>query len=83
MKQYLVLAMREANFDAGAIEPHREFIAALRAQGRLERSGGFSDKSGGAYVLLAPDLDAATALAHTDPLHLTGASRLTIYEWQV
>ncbi|KRA16791.1 MULTISPECIES: YciI family protein [unclassified Lysobacter] len=83
MKQYLVLAMRGPSFDAGAIEPHREFIAALRAQGRLERSGAFSDKSGGAYVLLAPDLDAATALAHTDPLHLTGASRLTIYEWQV
>jgi uncharacterized protein YciI len=83
MKQYLVLAMREPAFDTGVIEPHREFIAALRAQGRLERSGAFSDKSGGAYVVLAPDLDAATALAHTDPLHLAGASRLTIYEWLV
>ncbi|KRA75128.1 MULTISPECIES: YciI family protein [unclassified Lysobacter] len=83
MKQYLVLAMREPAFDAAVIEPHREFVAALRAQGRLERSGAFSDKSGGAYVLLAPDLAAATALAHTDPLHLAGASRLTIYEWLV
>ena len=83
MKRYLVLAMREPAFDASVIEPHREFMAALREQGRLERSGAFSDKSGGAYVLLAPDLDAATALAHADPLHRVGASRLTIYEWQV
>ncbi|RDZ26797.1 hypothetical protein DX914_17665 [Lysobacter silvisoli] len=83
MKQYLVLAMREPAFDAAVVEPHRVFLADLREQGRLERSGAFSDKSGGAYVLLAPDLDAATALAQRDPLHLTGASRLTVYEWQV
>ena len=45
-------------------------------------TGGFSDRSGGAYVLVnVASLDEAKAIAARDPLALTGTSDLTVYEW--
>lgn len=81
MNRYLVLAMRLPRFDSEQIGPHRDFLDALREQGRLELAGGFSDKSGGAYVLRAVDLEEARVLAFGDPLHITGSSRVDVYEW--
>lgn len=81
--KYLVMAERTPRFDASVIEPHRAFLQELLAQGRLQESGGFTDGTGGAYVILAADLTAATAIAHSDPLHTTGASELTIHEWEI
>ena len=80
--RFLVMVMRLPAFDAARIQPHREFLDALRAEGRLELAGPFGDGSGGAYLLLADDLDEATAIAHRDPLHLTGGSRITVYAWR-
>lgn len=81
MKRYLVMALRKPGFDAAVVAPHRAFLDDLRAQGRLELTGAFSDQTGGAYVLLAANLDDARAIVHTDPLHTAGASQLTVYEW--
>ncbi|ALN55604.1 MULTISPECIES: YciI family protein [Lysobacter] len=82
MNRYLVMVMRLPQFDTEQIGPHREFLDGLRAQARLELSGGFGDKTGGAYVLRAVDLEEARVLAFADPLHLTGSSRVDVYEWQ-
>ncbi|MFD4457920.1 YciI family protein [Nocardia sp. NPDC058480] len=82
-RKYLVMAVRTPKFDASVIEPHRTFLQELLAQGRLQESGGFTDGTGGAYVVLAESHAAATALVHTDPLHSTGASELTIHEWEI
>ncbi|MFD0739869.1 YciI family protein [Lysobacter koreensis] len=81
MKRYLVLAWRNPGFDAAVVAPHRGFLDGLRAQGRLELTGAFSDQTGGAYVLLAANLDDARAIVDADPLHTAGASRLTVHEW--
>jgi uncharacterized protein YciI len=81
MKRYLVMALRKPGFDAAVVAPHRAFLDDLRVQGRLELTGAFSDQSGGAYVLLAENLDEAIAIVHADPLHTAGASQLTVYEW--
>ncbi len=81
LKRYLVMAMRQPGFDDAVIEPHMAYIGQLRARGRLDMSGGFSDGSGGAYLLRASDMAEAQAMADADPLHLTGASRLTVFEW--
>lgn len=83
MRTYLVLAMRTPRWDDAVAGPHREWLAGVRAAGQLDRSGGFSDGSGGAYVLLAENLDAARELVRTDPIHTTGASELTVYEWNI
>jgi uncharacterized protein len=81
MKRYLVLTLRRPQFDPAVIAPHYAHLDRLREHGRLELSGPFTDSSGGAYLIRASDLDAACAIAHADPLHVTGASEVRVYEW--
>ncbi|MCH6484328.1 YciI family protein [Pseudoxanthomonas sp. LH2527] len=76
------MAMRRPDFDEAVIAPHIAFLDELRAAGQLDMTGGFSDSSGGAYVLVnVASLDEAKAIAARDPLALTGTSELTVYEW--
>ena len=82
MKCYLVMAMRKPAFDDAVIAPHKAFLDALNAQGQLHMTGGFSDGSGGAYVLRnIIDLAEAQAIVATDPLAIHDSSELTIHEW--
>jgi len=60
---------------------HHAFLDGLRAQGKLELTGSFSDKSGGAYLLKAATLEEAQALAFSDPVYIANASSITVYEW--
>ena len=79
--KYLVMTMRRPDFDGTVVPAHWEFLDELRARGILEQAGGFTDKSGGAYVIGAADLAAAREIAHRDPLHLKGCSDVTVREW--
>lgn len=79
---YLVMLKRRPVVDPAAIEAHRAFLEALRAQGVLERSGPFTDKSGGAYLMHADDLAAAQAIVDRDPASTSGGWDVTIHEWQ-
>lgn len=83
MRKYLVLAMRTPRFDRSVVEPHRAWLDAVRSRGQLVETGKFTDGSGGAYVITAENLDAARELVHTDPIHTTGSSELTVYEWEI
>ncbi|MEV6066408.1 YciI family protein [Nocardia sp. NPDC052001] len=83
MRKYLVLAMRTPRFDPAVAQPHRDWLDGVRSRGQLVESGKFTDDSGGAYVILAESLDAARDLVFTDPIHTTGASELTVYEWEI
>jgi len=83
MMKYLVLAIRRPSFRPEAGVAHHAFLDALRAEGTLLMNGPFADKTGGAYVLQADDLEQATAIAHRDPLHVEGCSDLTVWEWNV
>lgn len=82
MNRYLVLVMRKPSFDPALGPAHKDFLDALRAQGRIELSGPFTDASGGAYLMLAATLEDAQATALRDPLHLHGSSAVTVYEWR-
>ncbi|HEV7270949.1 YciI family protein [Pseudoxanthomonas sp.] len=76
------MAMRRPSFDDAVIAPHLAFLDELRAAGQLEMTGGFSDRSGGAYVLVnVASLDEAKAIIARDPLALSGTSDLTVHEW--
>lgn len=83
MRKYLVMAMRTSRFDQSVVEPHRAWLDAVRSRGQLVETGKFTDGSGGAYVVLAENLEAAQELIFTDPIHTTGASELTVYEWEI
>ncbi|WP_303636110.1 MULTISPECIES: YciI family protein [Stenotrophomonas] len=81
---YLVLAMRRPDFNPAAVQPHRDFLDALQADGKLHLTGGFTDGSGGAYVLCNVDsLAQAQAIVATDPLVTLHASELTVHEWNI
>ena len=81
MNRYLVMAMRKPEFSDAVIAPHLEFLDQLRQAGQLEMTGGFTDKSGGAYVLQVESLAIAQAIAEVDPLTTSGSSAVTVYEW--
>ena len=80
--RYLVLAMRRPQFDESVVAPHLAWLEELRARGQLAMTGGFADRSGGAYVLEnVASLAEAQALAASDPLATTGSSDPTVHEW--
>lgn len=81
MKRYLVMVMRTPAFDPGLGPAHRAFLDGLRDQGVLELAGPFADRSGGAYLMRAATLEQAEATARLDPLHVHGASAVTVHEW--
>ena len=81
---YLVLAMRRPDFNAAAVQPHLDFLDALRDRGQLQLTGGFSDGTGGAYLLRnVGSLAEAQAIVATDPLVTMQASHLTVHEWNI
>lgn len=79
--RYLILAMRTPQFQQSVIDAHKDYLAQLRANGTLELAGPFTDKSGGAYVISAPSLREAQAIAFDDPIHTSGSSNVSVYEW--
>jgi len=81
MNRYLVLLMRRPDLDPAVVPQHLAYLDRLRETGRIELSGGFSDKSGGAYLLHAGDLAEATSVAHDDPAHRSGGWDVTVHEW--
>lgn len=81
MNRYLILLIRRPHLDPAVVPLHLAFLEGLREEGRLELSGGFSDKSGGAYLLHAADLAEATAIVQNDPAHVSGGWDITVREW--
>ena len=75
--------MRTPQFDPTVIPAHYAHLDALKAGGKLEAFGPFTDKSGGAYLVRAGSLQDAQAMAFADPVHRTGSSRVTVREWNV
>lgn len=79
---YLVVALRRPDFNTQAIPAHVAFLEGLRAAGHLQLTGGFSDSSGGAYVLCnVGSLEEARAIVARDPLVMMETSDLTVHEW--
>ncbi len=81
MNRYLVVLTRLPHLDPAVVPLHLAFLDDLRAGGRIELSGGFSDKSGGAYILHAADLAEASAIVQRDPAQTSGGWRITVHEW--
>ncbi len=81
MLRYLVTTFRTPQFQTSVIDDHYAFLDRLRQQGKLELAGPFTDKSGGAYIIRANDLEEAKALAFSDPVHTSKSSVVTVHEW--
>lgn len=81
MNRYLVITMRTPQFNPSVIEAHNAFLEGLRQQGKLELAGPFTDKSGGAYLIRAANIDEARKHAMSDPVHTSKSSIVSVYEW--
>jgi uncharacterized protein YciI len=79
--KYLVLTIRKPEFNADFVPAHYAFLDGLREDGSLEQAGPFTDRSGGAYVVAAQNLDEARRIAERDPLHISNSSAVTVHEW--
>ncbi len=81
MFRYLVTTFHTPQFDPSVIEAHYVFLDGLRERGQLELAGPFTDKSGGAYLIRAENMEEAEAIAFSDPVHTSKSSIVTVYEW--
>jgi uncharacterized protein YciI len=81
MRRYLVTTFRTPDFKTAVVEAHYAFLRELRVEGKLQIAGPFTDQSGGAYLLKAQNLEDAKEIAYRNPVHITGSSIVTVYEW--
>lgn len=79
--KYLIITTRSTNFKSECIEPHYAFLDSLRSRHILECAGPFTDKSGGAYIIKANNLEEALEIAHQDPVYTSKSSQIKLYEW--
>lgn len=79
--KYLIMTKRKPTFQPAVIDEHFKFLDELRARKILGLSGAFTDKTGGAYVIEAENLEEAEKIAFSDPIHTMNASEVVVYEW--
>ena len=78
---YLIMTQRTESFTLEVLPPHLDYLATLRESGCLKLSGGFTDKSGGAYLISCDSRAEAERIAQEDPLISSGASTALVREW--
>ncbi|WCK56612.1 YciI family protein [Aneurinibacillus sp. Ricciae_BoGa-3] len=83
MNYYLLITSRTPNFNPDILPAHFAYLNKLKAAGRVELSGGFSDASGGAYIVRAETFEEAQRIAAGDPLAESGSSTIAVNEWLV
>lgn len=77
-----ILAMKDPELNRIHRPAHLEYLAGLKAEGKVWVSGPFADGQGGMVIYEAPSLEAAAALAAADPLVRTGARSLSLHPWE-
>ncbi len=83
MKKYLVFIERRPHFSGNSIPKHREYLNSLRDQQSLDLAGGFTDQTGGAYVLRADSLEDAINIVKNDPMYIENECTYHVKEWNV
>jgi uncharacterized protein YciI len=81
---YLVLSRDIGNDEGKRVhrDPHATWLDDQHRAGRMLFSGPTRDLQYGMYILLAPSLDEARALAAQDPYHQEGVRHLeAVLEW--
>lgn len=81
MKRFLFYNQRTEQWSLESLPHHLAYLAELRAAGKIELSGGFVDRSGGAVIVRAESLEEAQAIAANDPITKMGTHKITIHEW--
>ena len=82
---YLILSQRQPNVAhlKMPIHEHFQWMQARHAAGDVLFSGPTPDRRMGIYVIQAPSVAEASAIADSDPLHLSGKRTYDLIEWEV
>ena len=82
---YLILSKPQGTLDVVMSEAtaHLAWQGEQHRLGNVLFSGPTPDRSMGIYVIRAESLDAAKAIADTDPFHAKGLRAYDIYQWEV
>ena len=67
--------------DEALIKSHVAFLRELDCSGQLVLAGPFEDGAGGMIILRAESLEAARAIAETDPFVTAGYESLEVRAW--
>jgi uncharacterized protein YciI len=78
MRFLVVIDYTDLEARARALDAHRAYLTAARADGRVSESGPFVDGAGGFYVLRAADADTAQAFVQDDPYYRDARLRFTV-----
>jgi uncharacterized protein len=81
LKKYLVYITRKESFSGNLISAHRDFLNKLRESGQLLLAGGFTDQTGGAYILQCDSYKEAENIILQDPMNHENETIYQLKEW--
>ena len=77
------LKMKDPEKNATYRPQHMDFLIQKEKEGKIFARGRFSGGKGGLVVYIAESFEEATRIAESDPLVVSGARTLELYEWEM
>ena len=79
---YCPLLKTDAESNASYRNAYKEYLAGLKAKGKLLMGGRFADGTGGIYILQAVSEVEAESLADADSYHADSVRRFGLKDWK-
>ena len=77
------LKMKDPEKNASFRPQHMDFLIQKEKEGKIFARGRFSEGKGGLVVYIAESFEEAMKTAESDPLVVSGARTLELYEWEM
>ena len=77
------LKMKDPEKNASFRQQHMDFLFQNEKEGKIFARGRFTEGKGGLVVYIAESFEEATKIAESDPLVVSGARILELYEWEM
>ena len=77
------LKMKDLEKNASYRQQHVDFLLQNEKEGKIFARGRFTEGKGGLVVYIAESLEEAAKIAESDPLVVSGARILELYEWEM
>jgi uncharacterized protein YciI len=75
--------MKDPEKNAVYRQQHMDFLLEKEREGKIFARGRFAEGKGGLVVYIAESFEDAIKLAESDPLVVSGARFLDLYEWEM
>jgi len=78
-----ILMMKDAEKNAAYRPQHMDFLLQTEKEGKIFARGRFTEGKGGLVIYVADSFEEASKIAASDPLVVSGARTLELYEWEM